>query len=119
VSVILLIPVQTTGKTKNLMELRLLPILLIEDFVEVFIHQGAVAQRTNYINRLHASADSMLKLLLSLRQHVLNTHVEYKENLDPEFSQCSEPLLDVVMFEAPAQLSSVPTLTLALAAPGL
>lgn len=45
--------------------------------------------------------------------------VVYTENLDPEFGQCSEPVLDVLMFELPPALNAIPALSLASAAPGL
>jgi len=64
-------------------------------FVEVKMHAGALAKRTEYLNSLSAASE------------------EYKENLDPEFGQCSEPVLDAMMFEIPASLASWPHLTLA------
>jgi hypothetical protein len=63
---------------------------VIADFTEVTIHMGALAKRTEYINTLNAG------------------DTKYKENWDAEFGQSSEPVLDIMMFEAPAALLGYP-----------
>jgi hypothetical protein len=45
--------------------------------------------------------------------------IAYKINLNPEFEQNSEPVLDVMMFEVPPALQSWPHLNIALIKPGM